>query len=245
MLKVKPKVIIFNPPTEDELIERIIVPLRNCYRSFDVSTEDGDRRLISHAIKMGHTSILEQAGFQFAEIMNRGVHNENVRQRTGFSRAAESTRWANYEKDKHGKQITVIDTVFFKNDPEAYLIWEQAMKHAETAYMLLVEKGYPPQAAREVLPLSLKITDVQSANITGLRYRFSQRITSNVHPEFRRITLPSLKWYATNYPLFFKDMYDDAELCYEAYEREYGSDSYAEIIEYKGKVDINSLLSVI
>lgn len=245
MRKIKPKVVIFNPPTEQELIDRIIVPLRNCYRSFDLSESSKDKKLIENAALLGHTSVEEHCVIQLVEIMNRGTHTENIRHRIGISRSAESTRYADYTKDKHGSQITFIDPMFFQNDPEAYAVWEQAMIQAEAAYKLLREKGYAPQVAREVLPMSLKITEVQTYNFTSLKHRFSQRIGSNVHPEFRRITLPELKWFGTTYPTFFGHMYAEAELIFGEFESKYGAECYADIQVHNGPVDVPNLLDII
>ena len=218
MIKVHPKIIVLNPPTYKEAIQKTIIAARNCYKSFDNSNEDSDIKLIQHLIDLGHSSIMEQAGFQYFDRSNNGVHLEDVRQRTGKSHAVESTRWARYSGKKFGHQITVIDTMFFRENPRAYSIWEDAMLSAEKAYMALMDLGVPAEQAREVLPKSLKTDDVQYANFTGLRTFFNQRCGKQVHPEMRRKTLPFLDWCAKEYPVFFGDIRKKFQIEYDRFE---------------------------
>lgn len=245
MKMVKPKIIIINPPKLTEVINRLITPARNCYQSFDKSEKDADTKLIQHLVERGHTSILEQFSLQYIMVSNRGVHNEDVRHRTGISHAAESSRWVNYSQEKFGEELCVIDSLFFEKDKDKRQIWHQAMLHAETAYMLLLELGASAQEAREVLPLSLKISDVQTANCTGLKNRFNQRCAKTAHPEYRRLMLPFLRWCYETYPILFDDQYHKFSIEYERFEATYGSDNYAEIIVTDEHYDINTIAGII
>ena len=236
MIKIQPKVIVINPPTLPEVMAKTLLAARNCYASFDKASEDADIKLIQHLIDKGHTSVLEQWGLNYIVITNRGVHNEDVRQRTGISHAAQSSRYCNFSGDTFGGNIKVIDTLFFRNTQYDYKTWEQAMEAAEASYFTLLAGGASPQEAREVLPLSLAISDVQYANCTALRYRFNQRCAKTAHPEFRRLMLPFLLWCAKKYPPFFVDIKRKFEIEYDRFDACYGSHKFAEVIEYDGDI---------
>lgn len=241
---IKPKIVILNPPTAEDVIRRLVIPARNCYQSFDKSEGNADLKLIQHLVEQGHTSILEQVSLQYIMVSNRGVHNEDVRHRTGISHAAESSRWVNYAQGKFGTEITVISPLFFKAGSVKYKMWHNAMENSEAAYFQLLSEGVSPQEAREVLPLSLKISDVQTANFTGLRSRFNQRCAKTAHPEYRRLMLPFLKWCCETYPVVFADQYRKFSLEYERFESWYSDKDYANIIVLNGDIDINELLEV-
>lgn len=242
MIKVQPKIIVINPPSLPEAMAKTLLAARNCYASFDKSSPEADTKLIQHLIDHGHTSVLEQWGLQYVMITNRGVHNEDVRQRTGISHAAQSSRYCNFSGDTFGKHIRVIDTLFFKNTQYGYRTWEHAMEVAEEAYFSLLRDGASPQEAREVLPLSLAIPDTQTANCTGLRYRFDQRCAKTAHPEFRRLMLPFLLWCAKKYPPFFIDLKRKFEIEYDRFEMLYGFGKMAEILEYEGSTETFNVL---
>jgi thymidylate synthase ThyX len=91
---------------------------------------------------------------------------EFVRHRV-FSFAQESTRYCNYSKDKFGNEITFIKpcflddtlygpyhTVIRDKSPESIFIAN--LNNAERDYLDLIELGWKPQQAREVLPSALK-----------------------------------------------------------------------------------------
>ena len=234
MIKILPKIVVINPPTLPEAMAKTLLAARNCYASFDKASENADIKLIQHLIDKGHTSVLEQWGINYVLITNRGVHNEDVRQRTGISHAVQSSRYCNFSGDTFGKSIRVIDTLFFKNTQYGYRTWEHAMEVAEEAYLSLLRDGASAQEAREVLPLSLAVSDVQYANCTGLRYRFNQRCAKTAHPEFRRLMLPFLLWCAKKYPPFFIDLERKFEIEYDRFEMLYGFNSFASVLEYEG-----------
>lgn len=120
------------------------------------------------------------------------------------------------------------------------------MEVAEEAYFSLLRDGASPQEAREVLPLSLAIPDTQTANCTGLRYRFNQRCAKTAHPEFRRLMLPFLLWCAKKYPPFFIDLKRKFEIEYDRFEMLYGFNRFASVLEYEGdptKMDILQYLN--
>lgn len=96
--------------------------------------------------------------YTFRLITSISIVRELLRHRV-FSFANESTRFCNYSKDKFDNGITCIMPSWFldKNIQEAVAeYFMDACKDAENYYFSLLKCGYPPQAAREVLPLCTK-----------------------------------------------------------------------------------------
>lgn len=218
MKKLNPKITIFDPPTQDQLVKRIIRAARNCYQSEELSTPETDTDLISRLIKLNHSSIFEQAVIQFKVDLPNGIHIEWLRHRTGQSHAVESSRYNNYSKGKFQSEIRCIEPLFVKQSAELEAVWNEACQDMERHYMKLLELGATTQEAAMVLNKSLKTSDIITANITGLRTFFLQRCARAAHPEIRRCALALLSWCTEAYPLFFEDLYDkfSAEFVYFA-----------------------------
>lgn len=123
---------------------------------------------------------------------DRGVSHELVRHRP-CSFAQESSRYANYSKEKFGSEITVIKPFFFEEGSHGYDVWKRSCEHAERAYMTLLEQGYSPQEARSVLPNSLKTELIMTAteeewqHIIDLRYHGT---TGAPHPQMQELMGP-------------------------------------------------------
>lgn len=106
-------------------------------------------------------------------ICDRGILAEFTRHRR-FSFMAESTRYCNYSKDKFNNELTFIQPSWITLDKEIALINElcllsgqydkenlnlrylASLVNANYTYLLLLNKGWKPEQARAVLPLSLK-----------------------------------------------------------------------------------------
>ena len=102
-------------------------------------------------------------------VTDQGILREFTRHRT-FSFAVESTRYCNYAKDKFGKELTFIKPCFLDDSklalygpyhtvvrdksPESIFIAD--LNNAERDYLDLIESGWKPQEARNVLPLATK-----------------------------------------------------------------------------------------
>lgn len=96
-------------------------------------------------------------------ICDRGVLSEFTRHRK-FSFMAESTRYCNYSKDKFGNELTFIQPCWNYLKTALYNgvdnfdgdYFEHSLREAEIYYFKLLEQGWKPEQAREVLPLALK-----------------------------------------------------------------------------------------
>lgn len=122
-------------------------------------------------------------------VTDRGISHEIVRHREETSFAQESTRYCNYDKDKFGSEITVIDHGF---QGEARDIWEDVMKHSESVYSNLINIGHKPEMARSVLPTCLKTEIVMTAPMYEWDHFFNLRMlgtTGTPHPLIKKLSI--------------------------------------------------------
>ena len=118
-------------------------------------------------------------------VIDRGVSHEFVRHRT-FAFAQESTRYCNYSNGKFGKEITVIQPCFLREDTVTYHQWELACESAERYYFKLLELGMKPEEARDVLPVSLKTELIMTGTLGAWEHFFDLRVrqvTGPAHPQ--------------------------------------------------------------
>lgn len=160
-------------------------------------------RFVQMLIKRGHEAMLEHGGATVRFVTNRGVTHELVRHRVA-SFGQESTRYVNYG----GKELEFIRPVWtdFYMDK---LGWEEAMRNAEHSYKKLIEYGWRPEQAREVLPNSLKTEIVVTANYREWRHILKLRAigtTGKPHPQMQALMLPLLKEFKTKMPAMFGDL---------------------------------------
>jgi len=142
---------------------------------------------------------------------DRGVSHELVRHRV-FSFAQESTRYCNYSKDKFGNQLTFIipqnlnlnegeysreltdtgfeivgDGFFFDSkdgfDDESLFIYH--LLTCEHRYLALLDMGWKPQEARQVLPNALKTEVVMTGFMSDWEHFFKLRCAPNAHPDMQ------------------------------------------------------------
>ena len=147
-------------------------------------------------------------------IINRGIMDE-FRTHVGLSHLAESTRYCNYSKDKFGKELTFIKPSWLKFQGEQILSSEDNVDHdryiaeidddgtlsdflapllrAEKRYNALINKGWTPQQAREVLPLSVKSELISCGFKEAWENFFYRRCAKDAHPMAREIAIPLQK----------------------------------------------------
>lgn len=179
---------------------------RTCYKSETKITASSAISFVKRILESGHHSVIEHYSFTVKFVCDRGVTHELVRHRLA-SYSQESTRYANYSKDRFGKEITVIKTPFWKEDSEEYREWKNSMINAEKSYMRLIELGARPEQARSVLPNSLKTEIIMSCNIREWRHMLSLRCSKEAHPQIRQLMLPLLSELNDRIPILFEDIY--------------------------------------
>ena len=122
---------------------------------------------------------------------DRGVSHEFVRHRV-FSFAQESTRYCNYSKDKFNNEITFIKPNWntintTKMDESNIDYFEQSLKDSERYYFKLLELGWKPQQARQVLPNALKTELVMTGFESDWEHFFDLRCAPSAHPDARKL----------------------------------------------------------
>lgn len=146
-------------------------------------------------------------------ICDRGVSHEFVRHRV-FSFAQESTRYCDYSKDKFGNDITYIIPSWLDLPEGKYSNWDndwcdvselkllypevdnlsdpancflQSIKNAEYYYFMLINRGWKPQQARQVLPNVTKTELVMTGFESDWEHFFELRCSGAAHPDARKL----------------------------------------------------------
>lgn len=202
---IDPSFEIMHMAESGDLLRLLELAGRVCYKSEDRITEDSAADFIGRIVRSGHESVIEHAGATVRFVCDRGVTHELVRHRLA-SYSQESTRYANYAKDKFGREITVIRPHFWAEDDARYELWKQAMLAAEKAYLDLVDAGATAQEARSVLPNSLKTEIVMTANLREWRHVLKLRCDTPAHPQIRQVMLPLLVEFNRRLPALFGDL---------------------------------------
>jgi len=159
-------------------------------------------KLTKMLLGRGHHAMLELGGdITVRFITNRGVTHELVRHRL-CSFAQESTRFVRYDGNMEFIRPAWWDdsSLYTRNS------WEQCMSIAETGYIDLLQSGWRPEQAREVLPNSLKTEIVVKANIREWRHIFQLRCSKKAHPQIRALMLPLLAELKEKTPVVFDDI---------------------------------------
>lgn len=199
-----------------EELQRIEIAGRTCYKSEEKITPDGEsaKRFVKMIIDNGHEAMLEHSSLSVRFICSRGVSHEIVRHRL-FSFAQESTRYCNYSKGKFGGECTFIvppDQEWSVNVDEdwevdnARRLWYDALLAAEDDYMDLLNLGWSPQQARDVLPNALKTEIVVTGNYREWRHFFKLRCDEKAHPHMRLLAKDLLENIKLRIPVVFDDI---------------------------------------
>lgn len=190
-----------------DLLRRIEIAGRTCYKSDSKDSETSTRSFVARLVSAGHHSVIEHVNLTVRFVCDRGVSHELVRHRLA-SYSQESTRYANYSKNKFGNEITVIKPVFWEENSWEYAEWLKAMKQAENSYLLLLRSGAKPEEARNVLPNSLKTELIMTCNVREWRHILNLRCSDASHPQMRELMIPLLEMLYNVLPEVFKDIYD-------------------------------------
>jgi thymidylate synthase (FAD) len=184
--------------------QAIEVAGRTCYKSEDNITPDSSYKFTKSLIKRGHEAMIEFGDITIRFITNRGVTHELVRHRL-CSFAQESTRYV-----KYGNDMEFIRPVWWASSTEGQrFLWKCAIENCRNTYTQLLDSGWQPQQAREVLPNSLKTEIVVKANIREWRQIFRLRCAKTAHPQMRELMCPCLKELRNNLPIVFDDIEDN------------------------------------
>lgn len=202
MKVIKPSFEILDNINGKELLKKIEVIGRVCYKSEDRITDDSATQFVSNILKSGHESVVEHEKISVRIICDRGVTHEIVRHRIA-SYSQESTRYCNYSKDKFGSELTLIKPLFWDETSEEYKLWYDSMKSIEDAYNKMISMGAKPQEARSILPNSLKTEIVVTMNLREWRHFFKLRTSEKAHPQMREVACAILEEFQKRIPVIF------------------------------------------
>ena len=206
MKVIEPYFEILHMADAHEIYRHLELAARTCYKSEDRIDQGTAEALLKRLLKTGHESVIEHISITVRLVCDRGVTHELVRHRL-CSFSQESTRYANYSKEKFGREITVIKPFFWQEGSDQYKEWESAMEACERSYLALLDSGAKAQEARSVLPNSLKTDIVVTANIREWMHVFNLRCSPASHPQMRQVMLPLLNEFYTRIPVLFESLY--------------------------------------
>jgi thymidylate synthase (FAD) len=140
-----------------------------------------------------------------------GISREYNRHRSN-SVSEQSTRYCNFSKEKFNNEITFVipstmdkktieyfisnpgttaeydwDYTDAEKETSAVALWYQAMESAESSYFDLIERGWKPQQAREVLPLSTATELIHTAFESDWNHFIELRTASGAHPDAQKL----------------------------------------------------------
>ena len=128
-------------------------------------------------------------------ITDQGILREFTRHRS-MSFAVESTRYCNYSKERFNNEVTFIYPCWLPDDDlsvEAEECFKYALQKAEQSYFHLLQEGWKPQQARNVLPLATKCEIIMTGFIDDWEHFFNLRYfgtTGAPHPQARELAEP-------------------------------------------------------
>ena len=192
----------------DEMIQVIENAARTCYKSEDKIKEGSGINLIKKCIKKNHDSVLEHCNIGVRIICDRGVSHELVRHRIGVAFSQESTRYVKYKSN----DITFIepwwwgDITHGNNLFDAQRVFLNTLQDCEIGYTNMILLGFPPEAARAVLPNALKTEVFTTANIREWRHILKLRTSVKAHPDIIYVMNLIKEKFIKNFPVFFEDL---------------------------------------
>ena len=145
-------------------------------------------------------------------ITDIGTAREFTRHRV-FSFMQESTRYCNYSKNKFGNEIICIEPYWIEDAREfqnseaysnAYERLYSACEEAEGAYFDLLEEGFKPQEARQLLPLATKTELVMCGFEDDWKHFFDLRLrgtTGAPHPDAKQLAQIAWDLFKDNYKI--------------------------------------------
>lgn len=190
---------------------------RTCYQSIHGSiTKYSAADFIRKLLQRGHESVIEHSwlSVRFFNV-SRGFSHEMVRHRLcAFSQ--ESTRYVDYAKRGEGVDLEKFEMRCVvpphqddtkKIELEDGSSWTPAMMFAqiEAFYRGLRKAGWPPQDARQILPIGMKTELVVSANFREWRHIFQMRTQKAAHWEIRGVMGDLLEELQGLLPVIFDD----------------------------------------
>lgn len=189
----KQEVELLNCLSYEDMLKNIEIAGRTCYKSESEFTKETGENFVKKLIKLGHESVLEHGSLTFKIKTNRNITHELVRHRIA-SYSQESTRYVKYD------DIEFIPENHFKT---TYA--DDMLTRAEDAYTYLIDYGFKPEEARDILPGSVATTIIVTMNMRELRHFLKLRLDKAAHPQMRELAGMIKEIIKENYPVFIDE----------------------------------------
>lgn len=124
--------------------------------------------------------------------------------------------YCNYSKDKFGNEITfarptwdyLLTANYYGVDNFDGDYFEHALREAEKYYFKLLELGWKPQQARQVLPFSVHSPLVMTGFLSDWTHFFELRCAPSAHPDAQKLAKELLVKLHEMYPDKFDELYN-------------------------------------
>jgi thymidylate synthase (FAD) len=196
------KVVLLSYTKDAELL--CATAAKTCYSQGSPSeirgkvTNDKAGKLIEDVVGMGHHSVIEHAYYTFSlEGVSRALTHQLVRHRVA-SYSQQSQRYVNMLSAEYVMPKSV------EADPEAVVIYRQAMEQAWESYQKLAER-VPVEDARYVLPNACESNIMVTMNARELMHFFSLRCCERAQWEIREVAEEMLRLVQEVSPQIFHD----------------------------------------
>lgn len=221
MRLIQPKAVLISKTENPEIV--IEKTGRICYKSEHKTdfTKETAIDFCKMIMKRNHESVLEHVSATVTFTCDRGISHELVRHRIA-SYSQESTRYCNYRnKDiefilpcwmnelEEGVYDKTDCNYFGYNTPQGYFL--NSLFYAEETYYKLLEHGWRPQQARNILPNSLKTEIAMTANAREWRHFLKLRTAKAAHPQMRELAFLALKELKKWSEVIFSDFEEEGK----------------------------------
>lgn len=203
MKVVKQSVEVMDSLDGTAILKKLETAGRVCYKSEDRIGEGTAEKFIKAIIDRGHESVLEHVSITVKFIVDRGVSHQLVRHRIA-SYSQESTRYCNYSKDRFGGSVVFVQPSFAVEGTEGYDIWKKSCEDSEKAYFDLLNLGWTPEQARNVLSHSIKTEVVATMNLRQWRHFIKLRTDRTAHPQIREVATMLQEQLRREVPIVFE-----------------------------------------
>jgi thymidylate synthase (FAD) len=199
-----------------QMLKNIEKRARTCYKTEDKITDDSYIKLIKHLIKLDHGAMLEFASFNIKFVVNRAFTHEIVRHRIA-SFAQESQRYVGYGDaiefiipswmDHDAVEFDAEDSTFicklWDDWSQADIWWMGSMIDVAIKYRCLLDEGWKPEQARDILPNACKTEINVYTNLRECIHIFKLREHHTASPQMRELMAPAHQELRELIPLVF------------------------------------------
>ncbi len=191
---------------------------RTCYMSFGKGRKT-NRDYLDRIISSHHGSVLEHCVWNFLITgISRSLTHELIRHRSGWGYSQLSQRYVDESDARY------VCPPFYREHPELYGKWLEAVQDAHRCYCDLVEATDPVvkelhpelsqtdrrkivrQSARSVLPNATETKIFITANARALRHFFEMRGSAHADTEIRELAVTMCRLMKEEAPNLFADL---------------------------------------